>query len=213
MFVAVLDDSSRCHDVLAVGEARAVVHDAAHPRGHGLVHEVDVLRVVEVDSDRHGGTSRETQRGQPDRLERAVVSDAVLADLQDDRQTGTLRACDDRLRMLEQNDVEGADTPSLLAGLPHNIDGCDRRSVHHVSTLPGSDRRGSDMTARWWRCGEAGGFHEAAPAAPVCRAPLAPVGTSEPVGAICSRRRASAAGVSGAPDSLAAYKAAPTTGG
>lgn len=128
------------------------------------------------------------------------------------RYTGAYRAGDDRLRMLEQKHVEGADTPSLLAGLPHNMDGCDRRSVHHVSTLPGSDRRGSDMTARW-RCWEAGGFHEAAPAAQVCRAPLAPVGTSEPVGAICSRRRASAAGVSGAPDNLAAYKAAPTTGG
>ena len=73
-----------------------------------------VRRVVEVDGDRYRRSPGDRERGQRDRLERAVVPHAVLADLKHDGQPRLLGARDDGLGVLDSDHVEGAEPDARL---------------------------------------------------------------------------------------------------
>ena len=72
----------------------------------GVPDQVLACRMVQVHCHRHRRRAGDRQHGLPDRRERAVVGDAILTDLQDDRRSRRLRASDDGLRVLDPDDVE-----------------------------------------------------------------------------------------------------------
>jgi len=95
-------------DVLVVPEPGRVVHDRTEAERGRRPHQLRAGRVVQVHRDRHRGRPRDGQARPGDGLQGAVVPGAVLADLQHHRGPGRLGPGDDRLGVLDADDVERA---------------------------------------------------------------------------------------------------------
>ena len=92
------------HPHLAAG-GRIEVHAQLDP----LPDQPGILDVIEMDWHIDRGATCDLERGEGDRREAPVVRDAVLTDLQDDRARYAFGARNDRLRVLEQQNVECPD--------------------------------------------------------------------------------------------------------
>ena len=99
--------------------------------------------MVQVHRDRHGRALRQGERGPRDRCQRPVVGHAVLADREHHRRPGRLRTGDDRLGVLDPDDVERTDPPARgkrgADDLGH-ADGRHQRPAHSVTWVPASAR-------------------------------------------------------------------------
>jgi hypothetical protein len=103
-----LHHAARGGEVLLHRQRRAVEHHRREAERQSLVDQRHVGGVVQVHHDRHGGGVGDLQHRPPDRGQRAVVADGVLADLEHGGAAGGLGAGHDRLGVLELDDVEGA---------------------------------------------------------------------------------------------------------
>jgi hypothetical protein len=95
-------------DVVREREPGRVVHHRPEAERRRRPHQLRARRVVQVYRDRHRGRPRDGQAGPGDGLKGAVPGGAVLADLQHHRGPGRLGAGDDRLGVLDTDDVERA---------------------------------------------------------------------------------------------------------
>jgi hypothetical protein len=103
-------------DVLVVRKPGRVVHDRPEAERGRRPHQLRAGRVIQVHRDRHRGRPRDGQAGPGDGLQGAVVPGAVLADLQHHRGPRRLGPGDDRLRVLDADDVERAHTAARGPG-------------------------------------------------------------------------------------------------
>jgi len=115
-FVAPPDGAGGGADVLVVGQRGRVVHDRPEAQAGGLGDQPGAGGVVQVQCHRHRGRARDGGAGPGQRAERAVVGDTVLADLKDHRRPGGLGTGDDRLGLLDADDVERADAAARRRG-------------------------------------------------------------------------------------------------
>src|SRR5262245_33785086 len=72
--------------------------------------------MVQVQRHWHSRRARDCGAGPAQRSERAMVGDTVLADLKDNGRAGGFSAGDDRLGVLNADDVEGADAAARRRG-------------------------------------------------------------------------------------------------
>ena len=112
----VLDDAARGRDVVGEVELRPVVHDRAEAPVDREQGELGVLSVIEVHGDGCARGAGDRERRPSDRLEAAVVPDAVLGQLQDHRQPGVLCGAHERLGGLEVQHVERAHAGTRRGG-------------------------------------------------------------------------------------------------
>ena len=98
-----------------IGQDGAVVHDRGEAQVDGRAAQVGRFGVIEVHGDRNGGLGGEFDERPSDRRESAsVVRHSVLRELEDQGQLRLLCRVDERLGVVQQNDVEGCQTlPSL----------------------------------------------------------------------------------------------------
>jgi hypothetical protein len=108
-------------DVLGVGQRGRVEHDRAQADPGRRPDQVRAGRVVKVHRDGHGGRGRHGQAGARDGVQGTVVGDAVLADLEHDRGVSGLGPGDDRLGVLDADDVERADPAVRGPGRPGDL--------------------------------------------------------------------------------------------
>jgi hypothetical protein len=81
--VAMIDHAPGGVEIVRVGQPRSVVHDGRESEIDRLMDEIDVVGVIQVDSDRHPGPLGQRDHGETQRPDGAVVANAVLADLHD----------------------------------------------------------------------------------------------------------------------------------
>ena len=87
--------------------------------------------MVQVDGDGDGGLGGELDKRAADRCQAAsVIRDSVLRELEDQGQLRLLRRVDERLGVVQQNDVEGGQTlPSLRCVAGENCGICEHCSL------------------------------------------------------------------------------------
>src|SRR5690606_22716262 len=214
------DDLGRRGDVVLVVERGAVVHDGREPELDRLGDEVAVLGVVEVHDDRHLGGARDGQRRRGDGLEPAVPAGGVLADLQHDAGADLGGRGDERLGVLDLDDVERPDAAPLGAGRAEQVVGGDeghqdsgavttwvsRRSTSARSTAPATGCRTAAAevaAASARRCAQ--GWSGSTASAAMAASP-APVGL--PATGAARRARPTTAGLAG-PSGPASYAVRP----
>jgi hypothetical protein len=122
-------------DVLVVPEPGRVVHHGPEAERGRYPDQFRTGCVVQVDRDRHRGRARHGQAGPGDGLQRAVPGGAVLADLQDHRGAGRFGAGDDRLGVLDADDVERADAPARGPGRTDDLAHGGQRHQRTSSTV------------------------------------------------------------------------------
>src|SRR5215218_6612154 len=111
--VAVADDLSRGGDIRLIGKLGRVEHHRGEAKPHRLVHQFRRLGMIEVDRNRYGRAPSDGEGREGHRLETAVVTHRVLADLQNHRGPGSGGAGHDGFGALELDHVEGADTATV----------------------------------------------------------------------------------------------------
>ena len=127
-----------CH-LRCLGEVRRVVEKRAveHYRGYAkldrFLHKCPSHGVIELHTDGLRGRTREAQRRLSQRREPAVVADTVLRDLKHYRQFGPVGRSHECLRMLEKDDIEGADRHASARGRTKQV-GSGRESHDGVGS-------------------------------------------------------------------------------
>jgi len=122
-------------DVVRVREPGRVVHDRPEAERGRRPDQLRAGRVVQVHRDRHRGRARHGQAGPGDRLQRAVPGGAVLADLQHHRGAGRLGPGDDRLGVLDADDVERAHAAARGPGRADDLAHGGQRHQRTSSTV------------------------------------------------------------------------------
>jgi hypothetical protein len=108
-------------DVRQVRQPGCVVHDGPEAEPGRRPDQSGLGRVIQVHRDGHRGRARDRQADAGDGLEGAVVGGTVLADLEHHRSRGGLGPGDDRLGVLDADDVERAHAVPGGPGRPDDL--------------------------------------------------------------------------------------------
>jgi hypothetical protein len=122
-------------DVLVVREPGPVVHHRPEAERGRRPDQLRTGRVVQVHRDRHRGRPRDGQAGPGDGLKGAVPGGAVLADLQHHGGPGRLGPGDDRLGVLDADDVERAHAAARGPGRADDLTHGRQRHQRTSSTV------------------------------------------------------------------------------
>src|SRR5690606_35446813 len=133
-------------EVLCVGQPGGVVHHGPESGVGGLAQQGVALHVVEVQGHGDGGAFGGGDGGAGEREEAAVAEPGgVLADLEDDGGVHRLGAGDNRLDVLQRDDVEGGDRRAGAGGAGDELTG---GGEGHGRSFPGGGGSGPGA-----RCG------------------------------------------------------------